>query len=131
MALAARIRDAVQEGRARWDIGLALAKKLRTDEAGVRRLIDEIERRPGGTGEMLTESFWVELWRVHRACGCDVPADVVFPEDLAAALQSARTAAAPLVDVREILDRQFAEEWERRPGRLVLPGPPEPAKEQQ
>ena len=131
MALAARIRDAVQEGRARWDIGLALAKKLRTDEAEVRRLIDEIERRPGGTGEMLTESFWVELWRVHRACGCDVPADVVFPEDLAAALQSARTAAAPLVEVREILDRQFAEEWERRPGRLVLPGPPEPAKEQQ
>jgi hypothetical protein len=131
MALAARIRDAVQEGRARWDIGLALAKKLRTDEAEVRRLIDEIERRPGGTGEMLTESFWVELWRVHRACGCDVPADVVFPEDLAAALQSARTAAAPLVDVREILDRQFAEEWERRPGRLVSSGPPETAKEQQ
>jgi hypothetical protein len=132
MALAARIRDAVLEGRARWDDGLALAKKLTTDEAEVRRLIDEIERRPGGTGEMLTESFWeVELWRVHRACGCDVPADVVFWEDQAAALQSARTAAAALADVREILDRQAAEEWKRRPGRLVLPGPPEPDKEQQ
>jgi hypothetical protein len=77
MALAARIRDAVHGGRARWDVGLALAKNLTTnDEAEVRELIDEIDCLPGGFGERLTGSFWVQLWRVHRACGCDVPANV-------------------------------------------------------
>ena len=60
------------------------------------------------------ELWEVELWRVHRACGGDVPRDVVFPEDLAAALQSVWTETAALMDVREILDRQAAEEWAAR-----------------
>jgi hypothetical protein len=129
MALAARIRDAVLEGRARWNEGLALAKKLTVDEAEVRRLIEAIERRDSGIGEQPTEGFFTSLWRVHRACGCDVPHDVVFPEDQAAALQ--RLDLSALKDVREILDRQVLEEWERRPGRLVSSGPPESAKAQQ
>jgi hypothetical protein len=128
MALAARIRDAVLAGRARWDVGLALAKKLTTDEAEVRRLIDEIERRPGGTGEMLTESFWVELWRVHRACGCDVPADVVFPEDQAAALK--RLDLSALAQERAVIDRQTEQEWAaKRAARRIVAAPPEPAQE--
>jgi hypothetical protein len=60
------------------------------------------------------ELWEVELWRVQEACGCEVRRDVVFPEDLAAALQSVWTAAAALMDVREILDRQAAEEWAAR-----------------
>jgi hypothetical protein len=128
MALAARIRDAVLAGRARWDVGLALAKKLTTDEAEVRRLIDEIERRPGGTGEMLTEGFWVELWRVHRACGCDVPADVVFPEDQAAALK--RLDLSALAQERAVIDRQTEQEWAaKRAARRIVAAPPEPAQE--
>ena len=128
MALAARIRDAVLAGRARWDVGLALAKKLTTDEAEVRRLIDEIERRPGGTGEMLTESFWVELWRVHRACGCDVPADVVFPEDQAAALK--RLDLSALAQERAVIDRQTEQEWAaKRAARRIVAAPAEPAQE--
>ena len=111
MALAARIRDAVLEGRARWDEGLELAKQLTIDEAEVRRRIDEIERRPSGPGETLTGGFWVGLCRVHRACGCDVPRDVVFPEDQAAALETARRAVAELADVRAVIDRQTAQEW--------------------
>jgi hypothetical protein len=116
MALAARIRDAVLEGRARWNEGLALAKKLTVDEAEVRRLIDEIERRPSGPGETLTRSFWNALWGVHRACGCDVPADVVFSEDQAAALQSIDPAArAMLADATAVMNREFEQKfWAER-----------------
>jgi hypothetical protein len=128
MALAARIRGAVLEGRLRWDEGLALAKKLTVDEAEVRRLIEAIERRHGGTGEQPTNEFFRSLWRVHRACGCDVPADVVFPEDQAAALQ--RIDLTALADARAVIDRQTAQEWAvKRASKGMVAAPPEPAQE--
>jgi hypothetical protein len=114
-ALAARLRDAVQlTGRARWNEALALVRLLTKAEAEVRRQVEEIERRPGwGGGERLTEGFWIALYRIHQVCGCDVPTDVVFPEDEAAALQALKQSPglAALADVREVLDRQFNEQW--------------------
>jgi hypothetical protein len=94
----------------------------------LRHQIDEIERRPGVIGETLTESFWVvELWRVHRACGCDVPRDVVFPENQAAAMEQARTAAASLADVTAVLTRQFEQQfWADRAAKgWAVPAPPQ------
>jgi hypothetical protein len=104
-ALAARIRDAMREGRARWDEGLALAKRLDTDEAGVRESIGAIEQRLPGPSEVPTEGFWRQIWRVHRACGCEVPCGI-FPEETAAAL--AQSSAQ-----REGLPQMPLDQWSR------------------
>ena len=105
---------------------LDLLKVLITDEAEVRHLVEQIERRHGGPGELLTESFWtMRLWRVHRACGCDVPTDVVFLEDQAAALK--RLDLSALADVSAVIDRQSAQEWaaKRAAKGWLVPAPPQ------
>ena len=57
------------------------------DETEVRRQIEEIERPHGGIGETPTEGFWRALWKIHSACGLDVPR---FPKDAAAAARRPR-----------------------------------------
>ena len=87
------------------------------DETEVRRQIEEIERRHGGIGETPTEGFWRALWKIHSACGLDVPR---FPEDAAAAaLDNLKhlTALAEWADTRAILDEQALVRWRCcRPG---------------
>ena len=134
MALAQRTRQAIGQGRIAWDECLAIAKLISRDEAAARSAVEQAEARAARPQYEFPppESFWDALYRIRKACGIDVPRSK-DPDAVATAAETAKhlTALAGLADVREILDRQFAEEWERRPERLVLPGPPEPAKEQQ
>ena len=131
MALAERTRRAIEQGRIARDECLAIGKLISRDEAAARSAIEEAERRearPQYAGRP-PDSFWSALWRIHKVCGLEVPRDE-DPDAVPAAVENAKhlSALAGLADVRTILDRQVLEEWERRPGRLVSPGPPEPAK---
>ena len=68
----------------------------------------------GYPGYQPPESFWRALWKIHGACGLDVPR---FPEDAAAAaIENLKhlTGLAKLADTRAIIDRQTTEEWKRR-----------------
>ena len=83
MALAARLRQALEQGRVSWDRALAIAKMIPADEANARNQIDDIEGVAASyPGDQPTESFWRALWKIHAACGLDAPR---FPEDAAAA----------------------------------------------
>jgi hypothetical protein len=115
VALAARVKQALKQGRVSWDGAVALAKMLSTDEATARRRIEDLEsstaRHPG---DQPPESFWRALWTIHSACGLDAPR---FPEDAAAAAISNLkhlTGLAKLADARAVIDRQTKEEWKRR-----------------
>jgi hypothetical protein len=74
---------------------------------------DEIQDRPAKCpGDQPSGSFWRAVWRIVRARGCDVPADVVFPEDQAAALQSIDPAArAMLADATAVMNREFEQKF--------------------
>jgi hypothetical protein len=121
MALAERVRRALEQGRISWDEGLATTKRIPTDEESARRQIANMhDRPPRYVGGPPLESFWRALWRILRACECDT---AVLPEEAAAAAVNNLkhpTGLAALEDTRKILDRQVAEEWEaRRPKRAT------------
>jgi hypothetical protein len=115
MALAARVKQALEQGRVSWDEGIAAAKLIVTDEASARRRIEGMQGAPAKyLGGPPAETFWRAVWKIAGACGLDIP---VFPEDAAAAaLDNLKhlTALAELADTRAILDRQVEEEWNRR-----------------
>jgi hypothetical protein len=127
MALAARLRQALEQGRVSWDRALTIAKMISADEANVRRQIDDIEGVAASyPGDQPTESFWRALWKIHAACGLDARQ---FPEDAAAAaIENLKnlTGLQKLADVRAIIDRQASEEWQqrrqRRPVRIPSAG---------
>jgi hypothetical protein len=120
MALAARLRQALEQGRVSWDRALTIAKMISADEANVRRQIDDIEGVAASyPGDQPTESFWRALCKIHTACGLDARQ---FPEDAAAAaIENLKnlTGLQKLADVRAIIDRQASEEWQQRRRRPV------------
>jgi hypothetical protein len=131
MALAGRTKRAVEQGRVSSEDALATAKLISAHEESARRQIEEMEGRPVKYRDRPTESFWRALFRIHRAAGLDAR---FFPEDRAAAAidnLEHLTGLAALADERSVLDRKAIEEWERRPGRLVSLGPPEPPQGEQ
>jgi hypothetical protein len=134
MALAERTRRAITQGRIAWNECLAIGKLISRDEAAARSQVEKAEARAARPQYEFPppESFWDALSRIRKVCGLDVPRSG-DPDVIATAVENAKhlSALAGLADVRAILDRQVLEEWERRPGRLVSPGPPEPGKEQQ
>ena len=115
MALAARLRQALEQGRVSWDRALAIAKMIPADEANARSQIDDIEGVEASyPGDQPTESFWRALCKIHTACGLDARQ---FPEDAAAAaIENLKnlTGLQKLADVRAIIDRQASEEWQQR-----------------
>ena len=115
MGLAARLRQALEQGRISWDRALAIAKMIPTDEANARSQIDDIDGVEASyPGDQPPESFWRALWKIHSVCGLDAPR---FPEDAAAAaIESLKhlTGLAELADTRAILDHQVREQWERQ-----------------
>jgi hypothetical protein len=127
MALAARLRQALEQGRVSWDRALTIAKMISADEANVRRQIDDIEGVAASyPGDQPTESFWRALCKIHTACGLDARQ---FSEDAAAAaIENLKnlTGLQKLADVRAIIDRQASEEWQqrrqRRPVRIPSAG---------
>jgi hypothetical protein len=127
MALAARVRQALEQGRVSWDRALAIAKMIPADEANARSQIDDIEGVAASfPGDQPTESFWRALWKIRAACGLDARQ---FPEDAAAAaIENLKnlTGLQNLADVRAIIDRQASEEWQqrrqRRPVRIPSAG---------
>lgn len=135
MALAERTRRAIEQGRIAWKECLAIGKLITRDEAAARSKIEEAEAcevRPQFAGQP-PESFWPALWRIHKACGLEVPRSE-DPDAVPAAVENLKhlsgLMAPELAKMREISTQQLREEWKQRPGRLVLRGPPEPAKEQ-
>ena len=83
MALAARLRQALEQGRVSWDRALTIAKMISADEANVRRQIDDIEGVAASyPADRPLESFWRALLEdSHRmrprcpavpggCCGC-------------------------------------------------------------
>jgi hypothetical protein len=127
MGFAARLRQALEQGRVSWDRALAIAKMIPTDEANARSQIDDIEGVEASyPGDQPTESFWRALWKIRAACGLDARQ---FPEDAAAAaIENLKnlTGLQNLADVRAIIDRQASEEWQqrrqRRPVRIPSAG---------
>jgi hypothetical protein len=115
IALAARVKQALEQGRVSWDGALAIAKMIPADEANARRQIEDFESSTAThPGDQPAESFWRALWKIHSTCGLDVPR---FPEDAAAAaIESLKhlTGLAELADTRAILDHQVREQWERQ-----------------
>ncbi len=115
IALAARVKHALEQGRVSWGEGLAAAKLIANDEASARSRIEGMQGAPAKyLGGPPAETFWRAVWKIAGACGLDIP---VFPEDAAAAALDNRkhlTALAELADTRAILDRQVEEEWKRR-----------------
>jgi hypothetical protein len=115
IALAARVKQALEQGRVSWDGALAIAKMIPADEANARRQIEDFESSTAThPGDQPPESFWRALWKIHSACGLDAPR---FPEDAAAAaIESLKhlTGLAGLADTRAILDHQVREQWERQ-----------------
>jgi hypothetical protein len=131
MALAERTRRAINQGQIAWDECLAIGKLISRDEAAARCAIERAEGREArlhNVGQP-PDSFWDALWRIHKACGLEVPRDK-DPDAIPAAIENLKhlTSLAELADAREILNRQAAEEWQRR-RRLV--SPPEPKNEPQ
>jgi hypothetical protein len=124
MALAERVKRALEQGHVSWDVALAAAKLIIVDEESARRQIEDIQDRPAKyPGDQPTESFWRAVWRIVRACGLDAP---VFPEDAAAAAINNLKhldGLAALADQRAVLDQQAREEWVARRAK--------PAKEEQ
>jgi hypothetical protein len=117
LALAARVKRALEQGRVSSDDALATAKLISTDETNARRQVDDLEGRAASPlGAQPSESFWRAVWKIASACGLDAP---VFPEDAAtAAINSLKhlTGLAELADTRAVLDRQVQDEWARRHG---------------
>ena len=115
IALAARVKQALEQGRVSWDGALAIAKMIPADQANARRQIEDFESSTAThPGDQPPESFWRALWKIHSACGLDAPR---FPEDAAAAaIESLKhlTGLAELADTRAILDHQVREQWERQ-----------------
>jgi hypothetical protein len=115
IALAARVKQALEQGRVSWNGALALAKMVPTDQATARRQIEDFESSTTThPGDQPPESFWRALWKIHSACGLDAPR---FPEDAAAAaIENLKhlTGLAALADTRAILDHQVREQWERQ-----------------
>jgi hypothetical protein len=111
VALAARIKRALEQGRVSFDGAATAAKLISADETSARRVVDDLEsceirnscHQPG-------EAFWRALWKIAGGCGLDTPPS---PEDAAAAaianLQHLE-GLAKLADTRAILDRQVQEE---------------------
>jgi hypothetical protein len=115
MALAARVRRVLEQGRVSWDGALAAVKLIPRDETTARLHVDDFE---GAAASYLSgppsESFWRAVWKIAGACGLDTP---VFPEDAAASAidrLNHLTGLAELADTRAVLDRQTKEEWKRR-----------------
>ena len=127
MALAARLRQALEQGRVSWDRALAIAKMISADEASARSEIDDIEGSAASyPADRPLEGFWRALWKIHTGCGLDARE---FPEDAAAAaIENLKnlTGLQNLADVRAIIDRQASEEWQqrrqRRPARIPSAG---------
>ena len=115
IALAARVKQALEQGRVSWDGALAIAKMIPADEATARRQIEDCESSTAmHPGDQPPESFWRALWKIHSACGLDARR---FPEDAAAAaIESLKhlSGLADLADTRAILDHQVREQWERQ-----------------
>ena len=115
IALAARVKTALEQGRVSWAEGIAVAKLIPTNEARARRQIEDLRDAPVKyLGGPPLETFWRALWKIHSACGLDVPR---FPEDAAvAAIENLKhlTGLAKLADTRAIIDRKTTEEWKRR-----------------
>jgi hypothetical protein len=115
IALAARARQALEQGRVSAADAVAATKLIITDEASARHQIDDMQshlaKYPGGQP---TESFWRAVWKIAGACGLDSP---VFPEDAAAiAINNLKhlTELRELADTRAILDEQVLKEWRAR-----------------
>jgi hypothetical protein len=132
MALAERTRQAIRQGRIAWDECLAISKLICRDEAAARSAVEQAEARAARPQYEFPppDSFWDALWRIHKACGLDVPSSK-DPDALATAVANSNhlAALAGLVAEREILDRQVQEAWASKP-HLTLTRP-EPAGEQE
>ena len=117
MALVARVKRGLEQGRVSWDGALAAVKLIPADETSARQLVDDLEGSAASySGARPSESFYRALWKIHRACGLDTP---VFPEDAAAAaINNLKhlTGLAALADTREVLDRQLKEDLAQRGG---------------
>jgi hypothetical protein len=117
MALAERTRQAKEQGQIPWDACLAIAKLIASDEAAARAAIDKLQflmgrREDGGPPP---ESFWNVLWRIHKACGCDVPPGMIPPTP--SDLKVSAEARAELAKMAAVADKQFRDEWEaKHPG---------------
>jgi hypothetical protein len=126
MALAERVRRALEEGRVCPDEAFSITKLIATHEERARRQIADMrDRPPEYRGDIPLPGFWLALWSIRRACGCDLPRDVVLPEDQAAALK--RLDLSALADVRAVIDRQSAQEWaaKRAAKGWLVPAPPQ------
>jgi hypothetical protein len=117
MALAERTRQAIRQGRIDWDECLQIGKLISRDEAAARSAVAEAEAREARPQYEFPspDSFWDALWRIHKACGLDVPRSK-DPDAVPTAIENAKhlAALAGLADVREIDDRPMLEEWVRQ-----------------
>jgi hypothetical protein len=126
MALAERVRRALVQGQVSWDDALAATKLIVIDEQTARHRIADMDRPAEYTDGHPPEAFWRTLWKINRACGLDVPADVFFPEDHAAALQRIDPAAgAMLADASAVMKREFEQKfWAERAAKgWLVPAP--------
>jgi len=117
MALAERTWRAIEQGRIAWNECLAIGKLISRDEAAARSEVEKAEAREArqGYADPPPESFWDALWRIHKACGLDVPRSK-DPDAVATAVANSKhlAALAGLAPEREIVERQVREEWESK-----------------
>jgi hypothetical protein len=114
MALAERTRQAIRQGRIAQDECLAIGKLISRDEAAARSAVEQAEARAVRPQYAFPppDSFWDALWRIHKACGLDVPHSK-DPDAVATAVENLKhlAALAGLAPEREILERPVREEW--------------------